>query len=182
MPLPNRRSSSSSRSRRTSSGKGLFAAAHDDRREEQVALVDQPGPESLGGEVGAADREVPFRRAFSRRTSSGSNSARAASGRWIPLAASWSTRSCPPPATSPRSPACGAAGRRGRAVSQPDHHLVHPAPVEVGADRPLEVVDEGVHLGVRLGPVEAAVLVGDVPVERGDRRVDQLGHDEPINP
>ena len=59
-----------------------------------------------------------------------------------------------------------------------DHHLVHPAPVEVGADRPLEVVDEGVHLLVRLSPVEVAVLVRDVAVERRDRRVDQLGHGE----
>jgi hypothetical protein len=27
-----------------------------------------------------------------------------------------------------------------------DHHLVHPAPVEVDADRPLKVIDEDVHL------------------------------------
>jgi hypothetical protein len=32
-----------------------------------------------------------------------------------------------------------------------------------------------VYLLVGLGPVELAVLVGDIPVERGDRRVDQLG-------
>src|SRR5207247_3372724 len=60
-----------------------------------------------------------------------------------------------------------------------DHHLVHPAPVEVGADPPLELVDEGVHLLIRRGPVEVAVLVRHVAVERRDRRVAQLGHGEP---
>ena len=42
-------------------GKRLFPASDDDRREEHVALVDQPGPESVGGEIGAADREVVSR-------------------------------------------------------------------------------------------------------------------------
>src|SRR5215210_3678336 len=60
-----------------------------------------------------------------------------------------------------------------------EHHLIHPAPVEVGADRPLEVVDEGVHLLVRRSPVEVAVLVRYVAVERRDRQVDKLGHCEP---
>ena len=36
-------------------GKGPLAAAHHDGRDEQVALVDQPGLERLGGEVGTAD-------------------------------------------------------------------------------------------------------------------------------
>jgi hypothetical protein len=51
---------------------GPLAAPHDDRREEQVAFVDQPGPERLGGELGTAHGEVAGRRAFSRRTASGS--------------------------------------------------------------------------------------------------------------
>jgi len=55
-----------------------------------------------------------------------------------------------------------------------DHRLVHPAAVEVGADRPLEVVDEGVRVLGRLGPVKVAVLVRYVAVERGDRRGDYL--------
>lgn len=42
------------------------------------------------------------------------------------------------------------------------HRLVHPAPVEVGADRTFEVVDEAVDLLVGCGPVEITVLVGDV--------------------
>jgi len=61
-------------------------------------------------------------------------------------------------------------------VSQGHHHLVHPSPVEVGADRPLEVVDEGVDLLVRLSPIELAVLIGYVADERRERRVDQFGH------
>jgi hypothetical protein len=46
----------------------------------------------------------------------------------------------------------------------------------MGAHRALEVVDEPVDFLVRLRPVEVAVLVGDIAVERGDRRIDQLGH------
>jgi len=56
------------------------------------------------------------------------------------------------------------------------HHLVHAAPKEVGADRPLELVDDGMHLVVGFGPVEVAVVVGDVAVERRDRRVNQPPH------
>src|SRR5437773_2129039 len=65
--------------------------------------------------------------------------------------------------------------RLGRALPE-DHPLVHAASVQVRADRPLEVVDERVYLLVRLGPVELALRVLDVAVERRDRRVDQLGH------
>jgi hypothetical protein len=39
------------------------------------------------------------------------------------------------------------------------HRLVHAPAVEVGADGPLEVVDELVHLGVGHRPVEPALLV-----------------------
>jgi hypothetical protein len=60
-----------------------------------------------------------------------------------------------------------------------DHRLVQPTPVEVGADLPLQVGDERVHLVVRLRPTESALLVLDVAVERRYRRVDQLGHDAP---
>lgn len=64
-------------------------------------------------------------------------------------------------------------------VSPCDQHFVHPAPQEIGADRPRQVVDERVHFPVRLGPVEVAVPVRDVPVERHDRRIDQLRHEGP---
>lgn len=56
-----------------------------------------------------------------------------------------------------------------------DHDLVHSAPEEVSANRPREVVDEGVDFLIRLGPIELAVFVCHVPVERRERRVDQLG-------
>src|SRR6476659_2716358 len=52
----------------------------------------------------------------------------------------------------------------------------------MSADRPLEVVEEGVHLLVRPRPVELAGRVLDVAVERGERRVDQLGHGTAILP
>src|SRR5215212_7709852 len=43
-------------------GEGPFAASHHDGRDEQMVLVDQPGPERLGGEVGTAHDHVPSRR------------------------------------------------------------------------------------------------------------------------
>jgi hypothetical protein len=58
----------------------------------------------------------------------------------------------------------------------PNPFAVHPPPVKVGADRPLEVVDERVQLIVWPGPVEVAVCVLDIAVEGRDGRVDQLGH------
>src|SRR5215218_5762856 len=61
-----------------------------------------------------------------------------------------------------------------------DHRFVHPTPVQVSADRPLEVVNESMHLLVRDGPVVIAVLVRYVVVERRDRQVDQLSHGEPL--
>src|SRR4051794_5903884 len=45
-------------------GEGLFAASHHDGREEQVALVDQPGLDRLGGEVGTAHGDVTSRCRF----------------------------------------------------------------------------------------------------------------------
>src|SRR5262249_44081567 len=62
------------------------------------------------------------------------------------------------------------------------HRLVHPAPVEVGACGTHEVVDELVHLLVRRRPVEPALPVLDIAVERGDRGVDQSGHESGILP
>ncbi len=53
------------------------------------------------------------------------------------------------------------------------HRLVHPPAVQIGADRPLEFVDERVYLLVRCRPFEASVRVGGVAVERHDGRVDQ---------
>lgn len=47
------------------------------------------------------------------------------------------------------------------------HRLIHSPAVEVGADRPLESVDERMHLAIGLGPIEVPSFVLDVPVERG---------------
>ena len=81
-------------------GEGRVAAAHHDGREEQLALVDQPGLDCLGREVGTADGEVAFRRAFSWRTASGSKSRSIRVLALNRLRASWSTRSCRRPARS----------------------------------------------------------------------------------
>src|SRR5215208_663989 len=61
-----------------------------------------------------------------------------------------------------------------------DHRFVHPTPVQVSADQPLEVVNKGMHLLVWYSPAEIAVLVRYVVVERRDRQVDQLSHGEPL--
>src|SRR5207248_3765196 len=45
-------------------GKRPFAASHHDGRQEQVALVDQPGLDRLGGEVRTAHADVTSRRRF----------------------------------------------------------------------------------------------------------------------
>ena len=45
---------------------------------------------------------------------------------------------------------------------------------------PLEVVDERVHLLIRRRPVESALLVLDVTVERRDRQIAQAGHLKPL--
>jgi hypothetical protein len=53
-------------------GKCSLTAADDDRRQEQLALVYEPDPESLGGQVGAADTDVTIVRAFIFRIALGS--------------------------------------------------------------------------------------------------------------
>jgi hypothetical protein len=55
-------------------GEGLLATAHHNRCEEQVALVDQPGFEGLGRQVGTAHGEVMSPCRLSCRTASGSKS------------------------------------------------------------------------------------------------------------
>jgi hypothetical protein len=50
-------------------------------------------------------------------------------------------------------------------VSHTPHSLVHATAAKEGADRSLEVVEEGMHLLRWVCPVEVAVLVGDVAVE-----------------
>ena len=56
-------------------GQRPLAAPHHDRRDEQVALVDQPGPERLRGKLGTTYGDVAVRPiAFSCRTASGSKS------------------------------------------------------------------------------------------------------------
>jgi hypothetical protein len=42
-------------------GKGALATAHEDRPEEEMALVDQPLGDRLAGELGPADRDVGSR-------------------------------------------------------------------------------------------------------------------------
>ncbi len=60
---------------RTSVRQGALAAAHHDRAEEQVALVDQPCTDRVAGELGAPDSRCrPSEDCLSRRRASRSNS------------------------------------------------------------------------------------------------------------
>ena len=79
-------------------------------------------------------------------------------------------------------PEDGLLAGEGVRVLPDDQHLVHATPQEVRADRPLEVVDERVHFLVRRRPIELAVLVRDVAVQRRDRGVDQLRHSASSSP
>src|SRR3989442_12888622 len=47
-----------------SAGEELLAGSHDCRHDEEFVLVDQPSPDRLGGEIGAANGEVAFRLSF----------------------------------------------------------------------------------------------------------------------
>jgi uncharacterized damage-inducible protein DinB len=174
-------------------GKSLVPAAHDDGDEEQMDLVDEPGLERLGGEVRAAHGEVAFRRRLQPPDRLGVE---------VPLD--------PRPGRvhrlqrpgvddlAGRLPDGGEVQHDGRPVGEGlrvlpgAHHLVHPAPVEVGPNRPLEGVEEGVHLLVRRGPVEVAVLMllsrrpDRLPpsIQRADGRwavtdLDEYGRPEP---
>src|SRR5664279_3075859 len=128
-------------------GKGRITAAHNNGREEQVALVDQPGPDRLSGEVGTAHGDVTSRRglhfpdrvgvevAFDLRPGTGCHIQR--------LGVNDLVGRLPDLGIVARDESLVGEGVRG---FPGDHHLIHPTPVQVGADVPLEVVDEVVHL------------------------------------
>src|SRR5437588_3789902 len=158
-------------------GQCTLAATHHDRVEEEVVFVDEACRDRLASELGTTYRDVRFRSRFEL-----SDRIRA------------EVTLDPRPRARYRLERSGvddlfgglpdlrevANGRqllRDGAHGLPgDHRLVHPAPVEVCGDRPLEVIDKGMHLVVGCRPIELAVLILDIPVERGDRRIDQLGH------
>ena len=62
----------------------------------------------------------------------------------------------------------------------PDGHgFIHAVTVEIGADLAFELVDEGVDVFGRLGPVKVAVPVRNIAIERCDYGVDQSCHRQP---
>jgi hypothetical protein len=155
----------------------VLAAANHDRPEKQVALVDQAQGERLAGEVCTPDRDVSFGGLLEPADRIGVEVAldpgpRAGYRLEVPGVHDLLRRP-PDLGEVPDHHRLIGAGAHGLPE---DHRLVHPATVKVGADRPLEIVDKSVHLAVRRGPVEVARFVLDVPVERGDRCIDQLRH------
>src|SRR5262249_4970669 len=56
------------------------------------------------------------------------------------------------------------------------HHVVHAPPIEIDANWPFEIVDEGVRLLVGRGPLEVTRLVRSVAVKCRDCQIDQFGH------
>jgi hypothetical protein len=144
-----------------------------------VTLVHQPRPERLGGELWTAHADVTLRRCLhlpDRIGVEGSLDPGPRAGDRLQRVGVHDLLSRPPYLHEVLLDWMVRHGVGGLSV---DHRLVHPAAVEVGADRPLEVVDEGVRVLGRLGPVKVAVLVRYLAVERGDRRGDQLGHGDP---
>ena len=160
-------------------GEATGAASHKYRDNEQLANVDQAGLERLSSEVGTANGQVACRRGFQPPDRLG-------------IETSFDTG----------SRCCGARQRVGvddlisgapygrefryerwlvvRLKGVPSgHDFIHAATIEIRTDRAFEEVDEGVQLFVWLGPVEDAVLVGYVAVERHDDRIDQFRHGEP---
>jgi ATP/maltotriose-dependent transcriptional regulator MalT len=152
----------------------LLASADDHRREEQVVLVDESCLHRLAGEIGTGDGEVVTGVLLQPADVLEVE---------LPLE--------PRPGAGHRVEGPGEDDLVGRAPDlrvvldhgrlagevqglPGDHHLVHPASIEIGPDRPREVVHESVNLLVRLRPTPLAVGVRDVPVERGERQVDQL--------
>src|SRR2546425_2983848 len=86
-------------------GEGRFAASDHNGRDEEVALIDQPGLHRLGGEVGTADADVASGcRLHPAEPLRDRSLARSVSWRWMPRSASWSTRSYRRPAKSRDSP------------------------------------------------------------------------------
>ena len=120
-----------------------------------MALIDQARGERLAGELCAADRDVAAADSFSRLIAAGSKS-RSMRVRALDSVCSVREYTTFSAACQISAKSRVTAGCSPRAASLPVHHrLVHPAPVQVGADRPLEVVDEREQL-----------LVGGRPVER----------------
>src|SRR6266702_2756015 len=121
-------------------GEGPRATTHQDGHQEQVPLVDQPGPDRLPGEVGTPHREVPSRSRLHLPDRLGVE---------VPLD--------PRPGAGDRLQRPGVHDLVGpapdlrevphegwlagdRPVALPEHHhLVLPSPVQLRPDRPLEV-------------------------------------------
>jgi hypothetical protein len=146
-------------------GDRLIATAHDDRREEQLVFVDQSGLDRLGREIGTAHADVMFRLRLhlpDRSRVEGALDARALARHRLQRRGVHDLVGRPPNIGEVLH-----HGRLTRGVQRlpKDHHLVHAATVEVGTDRPLQLVDERVHFFVGRGPLEVALIVGDVAVE-----------------
>src|SRR5919106_3173880 len=183
-PLPNRRSSSSSRSTRTPRGSAGLPPPTTTANTNRWTSSTSPAANACWARPGPPTVRSRSVASFMRRTASGSNSRSSRVGRRHGVGR---------PGVDDlvgRPPHLGEVellGRRGGLLGRraggfdadrlPDgHRLVHAPAVEVGADRPLEVVDERVDLGVGNRPAEPAALVLDVAVEGRDRRVGELGH------
>src|SRR3954470_9841803 len=136
-------------------GEGSLPSPDQHCSEEEVELVDQPGPDRLPGELGTPDTDVPVRRrlqladridvevVFDARPGARYLGQRLRVDDLVGRA--------PDLRVVPDDRRLVGEGISGLPVG---HHLVHATPVEMGPDRPLEIVDEEVHLLARLGPAE----------------------------
>ena len=158
-------------------GQGRRAASYHDRREKEPILVDEARPDRFGGEVWSSDRQVARRLLLhpsDRNRVQDAFDARAPARRLL--------KGFREDDFVGRAPYLGVVADDRRLLVEihrlPGHHgLVQLSTVEIRPNRPLEIVDECVHLFVGRRPVEVPALIVDVAVERRDRRVDQRGHE-----
>src|SRR4051812_24936265 len=141
-------------------GQRGLAGADGDGVEVEVDLVDETVAQRLRGELRAADAEVGRRSGLELPDAVGFELAlepRARGGHALQRPRVDDLLGRPPDlCVLLRDGVRVALGRRGLPVG---HRLVHPAAVEVGADRPLLGVDERMDLLVGRGPVEPAARI-----------------------
>jgi len=147
-----------------------------------MQFVDEAGCERLTGKVRSADEQVTIRGCL-----------QLLDGRWLkgpldsgPFAGNVSQRGRKDDLLGRPPDRCEVRGHgvfvRDVEGFPGDHHLVEPTSVQLRPDRAHEVVDHRMDVVVGDTPVEVAVAVRDVAVERCDHRIDQLRHSSPPLP
>src|SRR5215813_10160325 len=158
-------------------GQDPLAAAKHDRHDQQMILVDEPGPDRVCGEGRSSHRnivrqsslqvakrlrvEFPLQTRLRCRDGLQGFGIDDLVGR-LP---------------DPREVHHGRCPTRNDVWRLPNRHrLVNLASVEIDADGALEIVDESKYLVVRRRPIVGAGFIRDIAIQRRRHKVDQFGH------